>query len=87
MDQEEINGLLALLATHLKAKHAVLPPKQSNLLRIEYLSKADTARTLGCSPRTVERYVQQGLLEKFMRGKRVVFPRHQVESLVERWRK
>jgi excisionase family DNA binding protein len=51
--------------------------------RPEFLSKRDAATMLGVSIRTVERYIEEGKLQKRHVGKRVRVSRWEVELLVK----
>ena len=51
--------------------------------RPEFISKRDAATMLGVSIRTVERYIEEGKLQKRHVGKRVRVSRWEVELLVK----
>ena len=58
-----------------------MPPR--NVVESIYLTKAETAVYLRLSPRSVDTLVAQGKLRAFRPGKKVLFPRSDLDSYVQ----
>ncbi len=54
-------------------------------LRVEpFISKAEMARRLGCGSRTLDRWMERGILPYYKVSKRVMFRWSEVEAVLER---
>jgi hypothetical protein len=74
---ESLTKTLNTLKNKSKVIRTVSPPVK------EFVSKQKAAEILGCSVRTVERYLENGLLQKHIRGaNRVVVLKTEVLALV-----